>query len=203
MGLLGRQRGLQPQEVGRLEALVQLVEGALQAEGAGGAQAPPEPDSRALMAAAEGLRQAARRGAEGQSLAQLVAAVRGALATLERWQGPAAPQPAQPQPQLQAVPRQQQAPPAAARRPVAASPAPPQQQQQQQQQQGPVRQVEPLSPDARTKLQGTMALVLKHSGAFGKGSGPLRGGRGWCLPASLSHAGLVHAVPRPCHRGLI
>lgn len=32
-----------------------------------------------------------------------------------------------------------------------------------------------LSSEDRAKLQGTMALVLKHSGAFGKMSGPLRG----------------------------
>lgn len=32
-----------------------------------------------------------------------------------------------------------------------------------------------LSPELKNKLQGTMALVLKHSGAFGKASGPLEG----------------------------
>jgi len=32
-----------------------------------------------------------------------------------------------------------------------------------------------LSCEERAKMQGTMALVLKHSGAFGKMSGPLRG----------------------------
>ena len=32
-----------------------------------------------------------------------------------------------------------------------------------------------LTSEERAKMQGTMALVLKHSGAFGKMSGPLRG----------------------------
>lgn len=32
-----------------------------------------------------------------------------------------------------------------------------------------------LSLELKNKLQGTMALVLKHSGAFGKASGPLEG----------------------------
>jgi hypothetical protein len=32
-----------------------------------------------------------------------------------------------------------------------------------------------LEGEARAKLQGAMAMVLKHSGAFGKAAGPLQG----------------------------
>ena len=42
-----------------------------------------------------------------------------------------------------------------------------------------------LSKEERTKLQGVMALALKHSGAFGKMSGPLQG---TSLGVSLLHA---------------